>query len=416
MSDNSIYNRTGAADSPLHIALFLSGLAGGGAQRRMLLLADGFSKRGYRVDLVVPRSDGPYRSQVPAAVRLVVLDNFLARLPGIRSRRGLWVASSTGALARYLQRVGPDVLLSTSNPANLAALWGRRRAGVAIPVVISVNVNLGAATGVIQPAWGGLLRTLARRWYPRADAVIANSAGVAQDLAAVTALQQEQISVIENPVPAAHIRKLARQPLEHPWFAPGQPPVVLAVGKLKRQKDFSTLLRAFARARGQRHVRLIILGEGEERHALEHLARVLGVAEDVCLPGFTENPYTWMARAGVFVLSSAWEGFSNVLCEALACGCPVVSTDCPSGSSEILMGGVYGALIPVSDDMAMADAIVNQLDSKTDRHRQQQRADEFSVERAVARYLDVLARVCRVGNRVYSRYPGMVHEGPETMR
>ena len=317
--DNSPCHDKGVDVSPLHIALFLSGLAGGGAQRRMLLLAEGFTARGHRVDLVVPRPDGPYRSQVPAAAQLVILDNSLARLPGIRSRRGLWVASSTRALARYLEQVRPDVLLSTSNPANLAALWGSRRAGVATPVVISVNVNLGAATGGRQPAWGGLLRMLVRRWYPCADAVIAISSGVAQDLAAVTAIRREQISVIENPVPAAQIRELSRTPLDHPWFTPGQPPVVLGVGKLKKQKDFGTLLRAFARVRGQRQARLVILGEGEERNVLERLVRDLGISADVYLPGFMENPYAWMTRADVFVLSSAWEGFSNVLCEALAC-------------------------------------------------------------------------------------------------
>lgn len=389
---------------PLHIALFLSGLAGGGAQRRMLLLADGFTARGHRVELVLPRQEGPYRSQVPAAVQLVVLDNSLARLPGIRNRRGLWVASSTGALARYLEQARPDVLLSTSNPANLAALWARRRAGVATPIVISVNVNLGAATGERQPAWGGLLRMLVCRWYPYADTVIANSAGVAQDLAEVTTLQRHQIKVIENPVPALQIRESARQPLTHPWFAAGQPPVVLSVGKLKRQKDFGTLLRAFARVRGQRRVRLVILGEGEERNALQRMIRDLGIAADVYLPGFVENPYAWMARADLFVLSSAWEGFSNVLCEALACGCPVVSTDCPSGSAEILMDGAYGPLIPVGDDRAMADAIIKVLQSPPDRRKQQQRADDFTVERAVVRYLDVLTGVCHRNNGDYLQH------------
>lgn len=389
----------------MHIALFLSGLAGGGAQRRMLLLAGGFIDRGHRVDLVVPRNHGPYRSQVPEGVHLVVLDSPWSRLPVIRQRRGLWVASSTWAFARYLQRIRPDVVLSTSNPANLAALWGRRRAGTGTPIVISVNVNPRAATGARQPAWGGLLRMLIRRYYPDADMLIAISAGVADDLADITGLRREQLTVIENPVPAGYIRSMAQQRPEHPWFEPGQPPVVLGVGKLKRQKDFATLVRAFARVRGQQPLHLVILGEGEERVALEHLARRLDIAADVCFPGFMDNPYAWMAHSAVFVLSSAWEGFSNVLGEALACGCPVVSTDCPSGPAEILQNGLYGSLIPVGDHVAMADAITALLQSPTDRGRQQERANEFSVERAVHRYLEVLAAACSRDTPVSLAHP-----------
>ena len=319
----------------MYITLFLSGLSGGGAQRRMLLLAGGFAAHGHHVDLVVPRADGPYRSQIPEQARLVVLDAAWTRLPLIRHRRGLWVCASTLALARYLRHARPDVVLSTSNPANLTALWGRRRAQVDTAVVASVNVNPRAATGERQPPWAPPLRLLLRRCYHRADALIANSEGVAHDLAAVTGIPREQIRVIANPVPAGLIRARAGEPAAHPWFMPGQPPVLIGVGKLKRQKDFATLIRAFARLRRERVLRLVILGEGEERAALERLVQGLGVGADVLLPGFMDNPYAWMSRSAVFVSSSAWEGFSNVLCEALACGCPVVSTDCPSGSAQM---------------------------------------------------------------------------------
>jgi glycosyltransferase involved in cell wall biosynthesis len=256
--------------------------------------------------------------------------------------------------------------------------------------VVSVNLNLSAATGPHQRFWGPALRSLARRAYRRADALIATSQGVAEDLARILAPPQPPIVAIPNPVPIAEIEEKARAPLAHPWLASGAPPILLAVGKLKRQKGYPTLIRAFARVRARRPVRLLILGEGEERRKLERLARELGVERDVALPGFAENPWAWMARASVLAHSSAWEGFSNVIAEALACGCPVVSTDCASGPSEILDHGAFGTLVPVADDRALAQALLESLEKPRDPARLRARAACFSVETAVDRYLDVL--------------------------
>jgi glycosyltransferase involved in cell wall biosynthesis len=376
--------------SDVHLALFLSGLAGGGAQRRMLLLARGFAARGCRVDVVVARAEGPYRPAIPRSARLVALDSRVARLPGIRTKRGLWVLATTFALAAYLARERPQVVLSTSAPANLASLGARALARSPTRVVVSANLNLSAATGPRQRFWGPALRALARRAYRRADGVIAVSQGVADDLARLLAPSGPPIVAITNPVPIAEIEEKSRALLSHPWLEPSAPPILLGVGKLKLQKDFPTLIRAFARVRAQRPARLMILGEGEERRRLERLVRELGVAKDVALPGFAENPWAWMARASVFALSSAWEGFSNVVAEALACGCPVVSTDCPSGPAEILDHGNYGMLVPVGDDRALADALLETLEKPRHPARLRARAAQFSVETAVDRYLDVL--------------------------
>jgi glycosyltransferase involved in cell wall biosynthesis len=373
-----------------HLALFFSGFTGGGAQRRMLILAAGFAERGHRVDVVVPRAEGSFRAQLPASARLVALTARFGRLPGVRTRRGLWVLAATRALAGYLARERPDALLSASNPANLAALWARRLARSGARVVVSVNVPLGAATGERQRAWGPLLRALVRRSYGRADAIVANTQGIAVDLEERLAPPRPPIVTIYNPLPVAEIQKRAHAGVDHPWLARGAPPLILAVGKLKLQKDFATLIRAFERVRAQRPAHLVILGEGEERARLEALARELAVAGDVALPGFAPNPFAWMSRASVFVLSSAWEGFSNVLAEALACGCPVVSTDCPSGPAEILEYGRHGALVPVADAGALADAILATLEKPSDPERLRARAASFSVDTAVDRYLEVL--------------------------
>jgi glycosyltransferase involved in cell wall biosynthesis len=185
----------------------------------------------------------------------------------------------------------------------------------------------------------------------------------------------------------------ASEPVSHPWFTPGQPPVILGVGRLTPQKDFPTLLRAFALVRRQRPARLVIVGEGrtEAKEALLRLAIELGCPDDVSLPGFTHNPFCFMANASVFVLSSLHEGLPGVLIQALACGVPVVSTDCPSGPREILEGGRHGRLVALGDFAAMADAITEALERPGDGAARMARGRQFSVERAVDRYLGLLS-------------------------
>jgi glycosyltransferase involved in cell wall biosynthesis len=227
------------------------------------------------------------------------------------------------------------------------------------------------------------------RWsYPRADAVTAISVGVAEDLARVTGLQDERIRIIYNPVVTSELQERAAEGVDDTWLGPDQPPVILGVGRLVKQKDFSTLLRAFALARKRIKVRLIIIGEGEQRNALKDLGRELGVEEEVRLPGFVTNPYAYMARSAVFALSSKWEGLGMALIEAMACGTPVVSTDCPSGPREILEKGRWGRLVPVGSVESLAQAIVETVeDPGCDPQR---RAAYFSVQAAVDQYLQLL--------------------------
>lgn len=370
-----------------HLALVLSGLSGGGAQRRMVTLANAFARRGHRVDLVAVHPGGPFRVGLSPAVRLVGLDPWWTRLPGLARRKGARVLASAPALAAYLRRERPEAVLASSNPANIATLWARQLAGVPTPVVVSVNVHVSsAAASRRRPFLGHLVR----RSYPTADGIIAVSASVARDLVRVTGLAPERVTTIHNPVATAEIERQAQVDLDHPWFASGEPPVVLGAGKLKPQKDFATLVTAFARVRATHPTRVVILGEGEERARLLRVAQRLGVADGVALPGFVANPFAYMARAAVFVLSSAWEGFSNVLAEALACSCPVVSTNCPGGPAELLDDGVYGPLVPVGDADALAAAIVHVLRRPPDRERLRARARAFSVERAAEEYLRVL--------------------------
>ena len=371
-----------------HIAIYIYGPSGGGATRRTLTLAGGFAGRGHRVDLVVVDAEGPLAGNLPDGVRLVVLKSRLIRLAGKKRKRR--IKASGFALARYLWRERPDVLLSAANHVHLTAVIAARLSRAPVRVVLRVSNHLtGSHLGDSKRPRPHRLK-FARRVYGRADAAIAVSQGIADDLVEHTALSRERVCAVTNPTYTPEIESAAAAPLDHAWLSAGAPPLLLGAGRLAPAKDFATLLRAFARVRARRPVRLVILGEGSQRRALEQQLSELRIGADVELHGFVDNPFAWMSRASLFVLSSAWEGSPGVLVEAMACGCPVVSTDCPSGPDEILDDGRYGRLVPVGDDAALADAIAATLDATIDREALRARAREFDVDRAVERYLDVL--------------------------
>ncbi len=332
----------------MKLALFLPSLAGGGAERVMLNLAGGFLERGHGVDLVLARREGPLLRQVPEGAGLVDL----------RARKPL---GAVPRLAAYLRRERPDALFSTMTHANIAARMACLLSRTGVPCLLREASALSRELAAARRLDRWLVPRLVRLLYPGAAAVVALSRGVADDLCRVTGLRRERVQVIYNPVVSPALLRSSREPVDHPWLR--QPvPVILAVGRLTRQKDFPTLLQAFALLRARREARLLILGEGEERPALEALCRELEIAEAVDLPGFVDNPRPFMAAASLMVLSSRWEGLGNVLIEALACGTPVVATDCPEGPREVLGDGAYGQLVPVGDAEALARAMERVLD------------------------------------------------------
>ena len=390
------------------LALLLLSLTGGGVERATLRLARELTRRGFGVDLLVCRPQGELLQAVPAAVRLVPLADtgtVRGRLAALQAAADAWPAllrpilltphasralRHLPALARYLRTERPAALLSAKTPVNLMALWARRRAGVPLRLVVSEHAQLSAVATPDRPAKRSALPELAARFYPEADAIVAVSGGVADDLAALTGLDRGRITVIYNAVVDASFAERAAQPPPHPWLEDGGAPVLLAVGRLHRDKDYPTLLRAFARLRQQRPERLLILGEGPQLTELLALANTLGIGAEVAMPGFVANPIAAMARAATLVLTSRSEGFGNVLAEALACGCPVVSTDCPSGPREILDGGRYGRLTPVGDADALTTALAATLDTPTNRETLRGRGRQFSADRAAEAYLDLL--------------------------
>lgn len=366
-------------DSP-RLAVLITDFGDGGVERMLVNIARGLAGCGIRVDFLVKETHLPYLTTLPPRVRLIDLRS--------SAEGGL-----LRALIAYLRESGPDVLLSAKSVDDRLAIRARAAAGAATRVALRTGTNLSARLAVRgkNPLRRWLERRRVRRLYARADHVICVSQGVADDLARITGLAREAIRVPHNPVITPELLELARAPAPHPWLA-DEPrlPVVLGAGGLRRQKNFPFLLRAFARLREHRICRLIILGEGRQRAQLCRLAERLGVAEDVSLPGFVANPYAYMARSALFVLSSYWEGSPNVLTEAMAVGTPVVATDCPSGPREILDGGRYGELVGIDDADALAAAMARTLASPPPAERLRAAVRPYTLAHSAREYLDAL--------------------------
>ena len=357
------------------IALFMLNLSGGGAERVMLDLARGMARRGRLVDVVVARSTGSYADLIPEEVRLVDLKTWRIEVSYL-------------SLLRYLKRERPAALVSTLIGADVVALAVRKllhRDTLLIVRVVSTMSRQAAHSRIKRRA----TMALWRRLLPSADAVVANSVGATADLQRYAPPLRCPVRTIHNPVVWPYIAKQAGEALDHPWFEDG-PPVILSAGRLVPAKGYETALRAFAEVVKSRPARFVILGEGPDRERLAGLAHALKIAHWVDFAGFQINPFAYMARAAVFVLASSYEGLPNVLIQAMACGTPVVSADCPSGPREILDGGKWGPLVPVGDWRALATAILHTLDAPVDRDALTARADDYDGESSVDQYMALL--------------------------
>ncbi|MEJ2377032.1 MAG: glycosyltransferase [Pseudolabrys sp.] len=359
------------------IAIFVPDLAGGGAERMIVNLANEFAARGLDTVLILAKAAGPYLRLLSAQVRLRDLDIRFGD-PRVISR-----------LAAALRSERPGALLTAMTYPNIAGILARRLVSHPFRLVISERVVLTQQSRSLPLLKEKLKPVAARRLYRSADRIVAISNGVAQDLTENIGVPTSQVEVIYNPVSGPTTDE-PHPPPNHPAFSNESVPVVIGAGRLVPQKDFATLVRAFAQLRARRIAHLVILGEGPERAALEALAKKLKVSNSVWMPGYVPNPYSYMAYGTVFALSSRWEGFGNVLVEALACGCPVVSTDCPSGPREILGDGTFGRLVRVGDPLAMAQALQEAIDSPCHAEGNRSRARIFSIKAAADAYLHCL--------------------------
>lgn len=361
------------------LALFLPGLYEGGAERVVLNLAKGISERGYPVDLVLARAEGPYMSQIPDSVRLIDLN-------------APRVLGSVPALIKYFRNECPKALLSGMF-TNIFALWARRLSGVSCRLVITEHNTLSSVVKGKNDLRWQVYPKLAEWFYPWADTVIAVSTDVANDLTRTAKVPQNLVKVVYNPIVTPDLQEKSEAPLDHPWFKDGEPPVVLSVGRLTDQKAFDVLIQAFFRVRKNCLARLLILGEGENRLSLQSLINQLGLEQDVNLMGFVQNPYPYMARASMFVLPSRWEGLPTVLVEAMYLRTPIIATDCPGGSREILQDGKFGKLVPVNEPLVLAEAIEGSMNDRRRPYPPVESWQPFNLDFVVDRYIELLLGV-----------------------
>lgn len=339
-------------------------------------LCDGLVSAGHPVDLLVIKEEGSALASVPAAVRRIKVGNH--------------AATSLPRLVQYLRQQPPKVLLASKHRANRVAVKAREIAASNARLCLKIETHLSASLAHQNAVKRAIFKWELRRLYGRAHAVIGVSQGVCEDLRCLVG-ESVPVHLVYNPVLPRELLTRAQERVRHQWFREHLiAPIIVAAGRLTRQKDFATLLRAFAQMRERSSCRLLVLGEGPERARLVCLANELDIADSVDFLGFVENPFPYIRQASLFVLSSAWEGFGNVLVEAMALGTPVVSTDCPSGPREILQNGVFGPLVKVGDPAALAGAMTRAIESPVDGAVLRRAADEYSIEKSTARHLQVL--------------------------
>ncbi len=363
-----------------HIALLISSFSPGGVQRVMVNLANELTRKEYSVSLVAISGKGPLRSKVSSQVH--VRDLNLSR-----------VLFSIGRLVHFLKAERPLVFISGQTHLNaLSSIANKLSGSQSHLIVVEHNHMSSVIKG--ENKWADRLRPLwARFFYPWANEILAVSEEVATDLSKLSGIDKGRIKVVYNPIIDPVDLAQKDLPVDHPWFNDPNTPIVIAVGRLSMQKGFSTLINAMAKVNTVRAARLVILGEGEERGNLERLVRELKIEQKIWMPGYVENPFAYIKRANLFVLSSFWEGLPSVLVEAMACGTSVLSTNCPAGPAEILENGKYGKLIPVGDVDAMAEGILYGLTHPQDSQALINRASRFLSSVAVQGYIDLFPLV-----------------------
>lgn len=363
--------------------LVCKGLTGGGAELSMLRLAENFLGRGFDVRIAVLKKKGSLLEMIPSGVEVDEIGwgrfGYLPRL------------------ARYLRQHRTDAIISFMTSTNVMVILGQFLSPSFRRVVVSehnaYSRSIKIRRGTVKLTY--MLAPLAYLWSRR---VICVSRGVEDDLHQSMRLPRSLTTTVYNPVITEALLSSANQPPDHPWLREKTCPVLLAVGRLEPQKNYPLMLEAIARVRAQRPVRLIILGEGNQRGDIEKEIERLGLQDCVDLAGFRRDAMAFMHAADAFVLSSNWEGLSNVLIEALAVGCPVISTDAPHGPREVLQDGKWGHLVPVGDPAALTEAIEATLDDPGDPGPRTAWARGFSVDACAERYLEIAGLPPRAGS------------------
>lgn len=386
----------------MKIAIYVSSLKGGGAERVMLNLSEGLQAQNHSVDLLLARHEGVYLKQIPNHLSVIPLKH-KSRLSGFftalrHSHLGFKLLSSLKlphfltllpAIKTYIEKNKPDAIICALHNCNLSAVLAKSCTKSNVCIIVSEHIALSSFIQSVPERETKLLPFI-KLLYPYANGIVTVSDGVKNDLSNITGIAKEKITLIYNPVITPGIHEKMSEPVAHPWLQSNEFYTLLAAGRLTKQKNYITLINAVELIKDQIPLKLIILGEGTEREKLTNIISEKGLSETIDLHGFEDNPFAYMAHADLFVLSSALEGFSMVLLEALACGCETISTDCPYGPSEVLQNGKYGTLVPIKNPPELAKAIKNAYEKKSLFERGTQYAKQFTVEKATAEYLSLI--------------------------
>jgi glycosyltransferase involved in cell wall biosynthesis len=363
-----------------HLAIVMRAFEGGGSQRDMVLLCNALAAKGVNPTILVLRDGGPLRGLLDPTIPVVVV-------PGRRMRYAL------PGLRRTIRALAPDIVVSSETGLNLCTLVAvramprRARPRLIWREVCSPSMARRRDPDRLNRIAYGLFRWL----YRYADRIVTLTEGGRRDLVENFAVPADLISVMRTNavIPPAVVERLANWDGE----AGRERDLVVCVGSLSPEKDQRTLLQAMTLLPKNRAWRLALVGDGPERAALEAFVAAHGLADRVSFTGFVVDPFAWMMRARVAVCASIYEGLGNAIIEALACGTPVVSTDCPYGPRETLQNGRYGALVPVGDAEAMAAAIEAALERTPDRLPLMRRGLDYTAARAAERFLEIVADV-----------------------
>lgn len=360
----------------ISVCIYLPNLSGGGAEHVAVRIANELAAQGNQVDLVLAQFKGAYSNEINVKVNVI----------DFKCSNRHSTIKSLPRLIKYLKKHKPDVLFSTLFRANIIAALAIKLAGTNTKLIVR-HPNMLYPEGDHDLSFYSKISKKAAIWAAKqADILVLTSSAMKNELLEYADFKESKIKIISNPVPIDEIQSKAEELSDHEWLDNKKVPVILAVGRLNYQKNFENLIQAFAEIRKQKEGRLVILGEGEERANLEALVKELNIQEFVSMPGFSSNPYSFMSRCDVFVLPSRWEGFPNVLVEAMACGAQVIATDCPGGSAEILENGKYGQLVEVDDIFGLFTAIEKVLD-KSFCTTASVKCNEFHISKVLSSYL-----------------------------
>lgn len=359
------------------ITIIIHEMTGGGVERMMARLASGLSDIGLQVEVVAFNISGKMAAEFPQHVNLVELKK--------RS-----VIGKVKEFHDHICRYKPDYIISAVQIPNFVAFWSNFFALSTAKVVLTQRGMGGEPCDPASGIKAKLFRVAIRFAYRHADAVVAISKAVASELETQVRVPRRRLHIIYNPVMTKELHAKYAERGDHPWFSDHRIPIILGVGRLSVEKGFDTLIAAVSRVAANRKVRLIIVGDGQERERLQKLVVELKATQFISLVGYRDNPFAYMSKASLFVLPSLTEGFGNVLVEALGAGIPIVSSDCPGGPREILADGQYGILVPPRDSKVLAAAIETALDSETSPEILKSRAAQFSAGRSVSQYVRLL--------------------------